>query len=300
MIRLVAAIALLLGAQFPPRGPKTYNFYEWAAVAPVVVVAESGTHDGRWYEFTVTRVLRGEAVAAGEVVEVDLKLANRDRDRHLHRFAYNPDPPAEYLLLLEESDRKKKRKEPKEPRFELVRGLRGIRELPAEGQAAIVEAVRHFVEIQDLRDDRVVWERLGQLLGSPNPLVLETVLDQFLKFRRGEATHLPQLRAVLDHPSPGLRERSVRMIGQVLRREEPVAVPDRASLRAALIGTARRDTEPAVRVAAIAALDAFRDVATERVLEEIADSDPDQNVRYQAARRLHERERREGSGSGAD
>ena len=55
---------------------------------------------------------------------------------------------------------------------------------------------------------------------------------------------------------------------------------------AELIGLARRDETVEPRVAATVALAAFGVQRVEVVLEEIAKSDPDQNVRYSAERIL--------------
>jgi HEAT repeat protein len=56
-----------------------------------------------------------------------------------------------------------------------------------------------------------------------------------------------------------------------------------------LIGAARRDPAPAVRVWATWALGRFPDAAAVEVLEEISDSDPEQEVRYAAEKILLER-----------
>src|SRR5262245_40901758 len=74
------------------------NLYEWLAVAPVVLSAENlGTY-GKLAEFRVELTHRGQ-VATGNVIRVNVRRVNRDRDRMVDdplRF----DVGAHYLLLV--------------------------------------------------------------------------------------------------------------------------------------------------------------------------------------------------------
>jgi hypothetical protein len=287
-LSLSAAVVLSLVPSPPPLASRGANLYEWAAVAPVIVAGTSLGDNGRYHEITVERSLRGAGELLGSRVRVNLRDANRDRDRELHRFALKLTRGESYLFLLEPRQVKKSSAL---PAFDLVRGLDGVRELPAEGREALLAAVERFVGVQGLGDDRLVWDRLGSMLEETHPLVVQTALDQFLKFRRGEIEHLPSLRPLLDHPSHQLRERTARLIGQIVVSEPDDELPDASLLRNELLARARRDGNVTVRLAATEALGGFEDDSVVEILEEIAERDPDQDVRYAAEKMIYERMR---------
>jgi hypothetical protein len=222
-------------------------------------------------------------------VRVNLRDANRDRDRELHRFALKLTQEEAYLLLL--SPRAVKARDAL-PTFDLARGIGGVRELPAEGREALLGAVRRFVEVQDLDDDRLVWRELAGMLEETHPILVQTALDQFLKFHRGELEHLASLRPLLDHPSHQLRERAARVIGQIVLERRGAEIPDGRLLRNELVARARRDGQVSVRMAATEALGAFEGDAVVAILREIADDDPDQDVRYAAEKAVYDRMQR--------
>lgn len=273
------------------------NPFEWVAVSPIVVTAVGLGENGKWTEVRVERVLRGD-VAPGQVLRVDLRRANRDRNYQTHARPLRLDEGAPYVLLLDGADRRKAR--PVQD-YELVRGISGVRELPAEGSTAVLDALARFIEIQDRHDDRLTWRELGGMLRESNPIMLEAALDLFLKFRRGDPDLLPAVRTLLDHPSPELRERAARLLGQTLSAAGPDALPDLQAVREDLVARARRDGVVAVRIASTEALGNLpAEPALRELLEEIAEHDPDQAVRYAAERLLYDlRVRRaEGEGSG--
>ena len=70
-------------------------------------------------------------------------------------------------------------------------------------------------------------------------------------------------------------------------------LPDAADLRNDLVSRARRDAAVVVRIAATRALGGMHDANVQKVLEEIARDDPDQNVRYAAERLIYDRRQRE-------
>ena len=259
------------------------NLYEWLAVAPVVLSAENlGTY-GKLAEFRVEAAHRGQA-QAGSLIRVNVRRVNRDRDRLVDeplRF----DEGANYLLLVTPAA-----KQPADgPQvFEFVRGVRGARPVPSEGADVWREAVERFVALQDQKDDTVRWRAFDEMLESTNPILLETALEQLLKFQRGSLEDIPRLRPLLDHPEAAMRVRTARLLGLIVQRAEGHA-DGAATVEAELVGKARRDTSVVVRIAATEALHAFRGPTVEGVLEQIAREDPDQNVRYAAERLLYQR-----------
>jgi hypothetical protein len=287
------ALVLVSGAV---SGAESHNLYEWLAVAEVVVVGENlGTH-GKYAEFRIDRILRGPDVAMDRV-RVNVRRANRDRNREVVREPLKFEKGAAYVLLLE---RVATRKAAAPPTFEFVRGARGAREVPAEGAPAYLEAVERFIGLQDRNDDRRTWRALQDMLEGTNPVLLQTALDLHLKFRRGENELLGSVRPLLDHPSDSMRERATLLVEQILGRNEGEALPEASALRTELIAMARRDPAVAVRVAATRALAALPGGDAGPILEEIADEDPDQEVRYEAERLLLERERQAEEAPGRD
>jgi hypothetical protein len=283
-----AAIALIAIATSGARAETTRSdprmSFEWTLAAPVVVAGTSLGQDGRQFDMRVTNVLRGD-LHVGQAIRVDVREANRERDRILDPKAQRLDQGNSYVLLLEPlpataEDAEKQ----KAPRFQLVRGVDGVFPLPAEGREVLLDAFERFIRIQDTHSEAVKWSALDEMLGETNPLLLSAALDQFLKFRRGTAAQAPALPPLLDHPQAEIREQAARLAGQILDRVEPSTdpVPDEEELRLALVARARRDPTISVRVAATQAIGALGDPAAETVLREIAASDPEQAVRYAA------------------
>jgi hypothetical protein len=275
----VLALVPCFAAQAAPQ-----NVYEWSAVAPVVVAGESLGRDGRYVDFRVERVFRGE-LEPGDLLRVDIRTTNRDRNRNLDPHALNLYEGERFLLLLKPG--------PREPKgattYILSRGVDGARAVPAEGAELLYDALARFVENQDLKEDNLIWVGMEGLLETTNPIVLQAALEQFQKFRRGEPELLLTLRPLLDHPESDIREDAARLIGQIVQRNLSGEIPEEASLRGELIGAARRDPVPSVRVWATWSLGRFPDSSAEAVLEEISESDPEQEVRYAAAKILSDR-----------
>jgi len=259
------------------------NYYEWTAVAPVVVAGTSLGENGRYIEFRVNHTLRGP-VETSEMIRIDLKHANRNRRRSDYPHALKMPQETDFIVVLENPQPTKDG----ERAFRMARGVRSVRELPIEAQQGVLDAVAMFLEIQNHKDDRVTWKRMGQMLEATNPLAVRIALEQMFKFRRGTLDHLFNLRPLFDHPDPAIREQAARLSGQIIERHGSGEIPEAAALMAELIGVARRDDTVEPRVAATQALAAFGVAQVETVLDEIAATDPDQNVRYSAEKILLE------------
>ncbi len=290
-------LAVLLGAALcassvaAPAPQSSKNLYEWTAVAPIVVVGTFVEQDGRWAVFTLSKTFRGD-LAQGDRVWIDLRYANNQRPSE--EVALRLQAGNDYVLLIEPTDRRKP--DDAERGYDLVRGVEGARALPKEGAPAVVSAIAAFVEIQDLKDFDAMWWRFRDLLDSGNPVVVETILRQHVKFRYGDPELLQRLEPLLDHPSPVIRGLAADVAGIVLGKvggEDDEIVREVQPL---LMAHARRDPSVEVRVSATRAVGAVRGPRTDALLREIADADPDQNVRYEATRLLYEHD---GTGAGA-
>jgi hypothetical protein len=190
--RVVVSLAVLLAVPLATTAAR--DLYDWLGLAPVVALGESLGDNGKYTEVRIERVLRGDPVAQA-VVRVDVRAANRDRNRDVDPRALRLDQGTSYVLLLEPTGSRGGF-----PTFRLVRGIHGARELPAEGREAFVDALARCLEVQSGADDLAVWQRMSALLEETNPLVLRMALGQFLKFRRGDPSLLASLRPLLDHP----------------------------------------------------------------------------------------------------
>ncbi len=278
--------ALLL---WPAPGEAAQSLYEWIATAPVVAAGTVEHDDGKFLSVRLDRVFRGDP-EPGSLVRVDLRRANREREEW--REALRLDEGTRHLWLLR---REEDRRGEGPPAFALVRGVEGTRELPAEGDAPWLEAVDRLVAIQALHDEFGAWKAFRGMLEETNPLLLETALDLFVKFRRGDPGLLPLLLPLFDHPRPGLRARCARLVGQIAESEPSAAALEASGMLPVLYGAARRDPSPEVREAATGAIGAVRGRGSEEVLAEIAREDPEQAVRYEAERILFDRRRIQGS-----
>lgn len=275
--------ALMIACAAVEAAAAPIDLYEWAALAPVVAVAEVRDDRGKYVEVEVGEVFRGGA-SPRERAWLDLKSANREREEG--RPSLRLEEGRRYLVLLK---RETTRKSDGRTVFALVRGIDGVRELPAEGAPATLDAVRRFVALQDRKDENAAWTSFREMLEETNPVVLESALNMFLKFRRGDLKLLPVVRPLLDHPRVDLRMKTARLIGQIVDRRTESEIPDDAGVLVALYGLARRDSSAEVRVASTAAIGGIAGEGPEEVLREIARRDPEQSVRYEAEKLLFER-----------
>jgi len=260
----------------PPPDPIRLGLYEWMAVAPVVVAANVIGDDGKFVIAIAATPVKG-SLKTGAAIEVDLRQTNRDREAGTP--ALDLVKGKSYLLLLSPSTRGKS--EP-HPVFALERGIRGAKELPLEGSAATVDAVVRLAALQERKSDELLWSTLPDFLQDTNPVLVDAVLDLYVKFRRESTAMVGVLEPLLEHPRPDFRRRAALLLGRVLARPGSAALPERAEVVSALTGRARRDEDPGVRREATAAIAALPDAGVDETLRRIAQDDPDQDVRFEA------------------
>ena len=236
---------------------------------------------GKHTYLEVVQPIRGR-VEPGTEISVLVRRANLQRDDE--DLPLKLEPKISYILLLEEVPAKAD-----QPRtFELIRGVHGAREFPAEGSAPVLDAARLFTQIQDADDHDLAWHRFEMMLEEVNPLLIETARQQYRRYLRGDPDLLPTVRPLLEHPRPAIRTAALELLEWILRRHPGDAIDDRDEIEAEIIGHARGDPAVAVRIAATEALGPLRRPGIESVVEGISLEDPDQDVRYAAEVLLYE------------
>jgi len=257
------------------------NYYEWTAVAPDVVIAKVLGEEGRSPIAAVEQVLKG-GLEPGVEFLIDLRDANKARLSHRTKLRLLHGE--RYLLLLDQDPTGRKRW----PLYRLVRGVDGAKELPPEGEEALLDALRTFLELHEIEDHDRLWERHSDLLESVNPIVLRTVLEQYVKFRRGLPELVPSILPLAAHPAPDVRAGAVTLIGQIYQDEATGQEQEETAIEGELIALARRDPVVDVRIAATIAVARLPGEGALRVLQQISLEDPDQLVRYTAQKLLLE------------
>ena len=279
----------------PPPDPIRRGLYEWMGMAPIVVAGDVVSDDGKFTQVVVRETIKGQA-APGTTLLIDVRGANRDRDPGVKPLKF--DRAMGYLLLLRTGPR---RADPSQAVFELVRGVQGARPIPAEGRLATVDAARKLAALQERRDDELLWSSLPSFLEDDNPVLVDATLDLFVKFRRGDASLVPVLEPLLDHPTPDVRDRSILLLGRILARLGAADLAERSVVVGEITSKARRDEDPRVRRTATKALAGLPDAGIDEALRAIAKDDPDQDVRFEAERAVFERGQASGRrGGGSD
>ena len=280
---LVTTGGVLFAVTEPPPDPIHFGLYEWMATAPIVVAADVLADDGKFVIAKTIAPVKGAKSASG-TFEVDVREANRDRDEGVK--ALDVVKGKAYLFLLRPSSRGKK--EPN-PVFALERGVQGVRELPAEGSQATVDAAVRLGAIQERRSDELLWASLPDFLQDENPVLVDAALELYVKFHRESASLIPIVEPLIEHPRPDFRRRAALLLGRTIVRPGAEALPERSEIIGALIGRARRDDDASVRREATIALSALPDLGVEETLRTIAADDPDQDVRLEAEKSLYAR-----------
>jgi hypothetical protein len=273
---LATAFGRILAVTEPPPDPIRLGLYEWMATAPIVIAADVVADDGKFVQAVTRTPIKG-GLRAATVVLVDQRQANRDRE---------PGVPASdlvkgrgYLLLLSASTRGKNEAHQV---FDLVRGVKGSKELPVEGSDATIAAAVRLAEIQERANDAYLWASLPDLLQDENPLLVDAALDLYVKFRRESVAQVPVLQPLLEHPRPDFRRRAVLLLGRILAKTSSTDLPERPQIIAELTGRARRDEDVGARREAVTALAPLPDTGIDETLRAVAQDDPDQDVRFEA------------------
>lgn len=297
-MRLGAALLLFLAVLWPG-GPSTgsdlntapemsLDLFQRVARADLVVHTE--THDGtlRYAVVDVLETLKGSSPAPR--LRISFRDFNLQRRPGMGPITF-PNHQEE-ILFLARMIHSARRKEKDLDLFELQGGSDGRISLPAEGSGQLLDAVRQLVSLAE-RDPISQIEGLSRMLDGTNVILTESALDEIDRLRAATPLYHGRLMRLLASPSPGLRLRSLRLIGTTFRMLEgsvadPIADHQGSAVLAAVLERARNDPEEAVRAAAVTAVadwPTWSDVEAE--IRSIATRDPAQLVRYEAERALY-------------
>jgi len=269
------------------------NLFQRVARAGLVVHVR--VHEGalRFALVDVLEVLKGSAPA--ERLRIAFRDFNFSRPRDTDPIVF-PDGQEEILFLVpyNQVPRSEKKKEKYRDLFDLLQGPQGRITVPAEGAGAIFDAVRRLVQVAG-QDPASQVEGLRGLLVSENPLLPEAGLEELARLRAATPVLYPRLIHLLQSPSPGLRVRSLALVGQIFSSRPSVpesvsaeeALDEAGQALAAVLERARNDPDAGVRVQAVQALAAWpAPPDVEADLRAIASQDASQEVRFEAERAL--------------
>ncbi|RMG43265.1 MAG: hypothetical protein D6718_12530 [Acidobacteria bacterium] len=183
--------------------------------------------------------------------------------------------------------------------------------IPAEGARALDEAVREIVRYQDRPDRGAAEAQLVAWLSGTNPWLIDAALREASRFGLADEAWIPGLLAHARDASPERRRWALRAIGLALERgrleprrtlrPRPDEIESAGELvracRELIVRLARTDESAEVRAEAVRLLPRAGVPEARRILEAIADEDPAQEVRYEAAAGLYRLGRSREAGS---
>lgn len=254
------------------------TLYERLALGPLVVLGRCQLA-GRRASIDVRELFKGSY--SEPRLLVSYRADNYNRAPGSAKIEFVPGVES-VLILTPETDEDGRTKASN--RFTLGGGARGKIELPAEGAAALIEAVRRIAVIQTLEDQSAVWDAQRALLEETNPLLVRAGFEEVLKFRLGEESLVPVLLGHLSGPRPEFRSLALKVIGQMFaawRRRELVPPSGDLLVREAL-SHANTDDTTEVRAEAVRTLRETRRSDLQEAYSGLASRDPSQTVRYEA------------------
>lgn len=274
------------GSQMGPV-PETLNLFQMVARSDLVVHARIRSGSLKFAIVEVQESLKGSSPFA--VLRIAFRDFNFTRAPGEDPIVF-PDGQEEILFLTPygRTVRKKKDREKNKDLYTLFRGRQVRMTVPGEGRAVPLEAVHRLSEICRL-DPTSQAESLAVLLDSPNPILLQTALQEIERLRDPQVSLLTRLNGLLGSPSPPIRIGSLRVMAQIFSsgRMGDDSLDAAQGALAGVFERARNDSDDEVRTQAVLSMAAWpnrREVQGE--LKAIAGTDKAQAVRYEAERAL--------------
>jgi hypothetical protein len=279
-----AALASVVPGRPAPAAENT--LYERIASGPLVVHGRCQAV-GQRASVVVLEVLKG--AYSGSSLQVAFRAQNTDRAPGAPKIEFVLG--GESLLVLE-TEKDSRGRDRGSDRFILSGGYQGKIDVPLEGGPALVAAARRIGAIQSMRDQMEIWQAQKDLLGEVNPWLVAAGFDEVLKFRLGDETLVVVLLGHLDGPRPEFRRQALAVIEQIFEREVRTGteIPSNDLLIRETLLRASGDEFPDIRARAVRTLRKARRSDLLATFQQLASSDPSQDVRYEAAVALKELE----------
>jgi hypothetical protein len=288
-----AALTLLTLLSLPGTSPaihaevKELTLYQRCGRSPWVILGEVTDADDRFPEVRVIEVLKGSYERP--TLRVVFRLQNWLRKGWEDKLAFSPGDKAILFLKRYDPEDTDGEKVPEKLRaddmFASTFGTEGLYSLPAEGQEAILEAVRAFSKVTAMMDPVAREDALLGFLGSRNPLMVEAGLDEAFSQRLALDDNVPVLLRLADDEREPIRIKALEVLGQVAEdlRAARRKLPDQPDvidrLRGKVLGSGSDD----YRAQALKVMVIFAGAAERPFLKRISKEDPSQKVRYEAS-----------------
>ncbi|MCZ6777912.1 MAG: hypothetical protein O7F16_02995 [Acidobacteria bacterium] len=256
------------------------DLYEKIALAPLVVQGEVVRDPQRRATIRVNEVIKGEYPHAE--LSVAFRLVNFERPFGQEKIVFSE---GEEVLLCLVPLRRSNGSVSHSDRFILFKGSDGKIVLPAEGRQAWLDAARRAAEIAAIEESGPLFDALRGLVWSENPLLVEIGLRQIAKHKLVDESILPALLGLVNEPHGAFGARALELTAELLqkpsRHERPLAI--REHLVSLATTLADQSGDPGTRRAAVRLLASEGTLAARAKLQAIAEADPSQDVRYEAA-----------------
>ena len=202
----LAALSLMALVSLPGTSPALHaevqelTLYQRCGRSPWVILGEVTDADDRFPEIRVIEVLKGSYERP--TLHIVFRLQNWLRKGWEDKLQFSPGQKAILFLKRydpEDTDGSKIPEKLKgEDMFASTFGAEGLYSLPAEGQEAILGAVRAFSKVTAMMDTVAREDSLLGFLGSKNPLIVEAGLDEVYSQRLALDDNVPGLLRLAD------------------------------------------------------------------------------------------------------
>ncbi|MEE9217909.1 MAG: HEAT repeat domain-containing protein [Acidobacteriota bacterium] len=256
------------------------DLYELTALAPLVVHGAIEEAPERLAEVRVLEVLKGEYESSR--LFIAFRLINFERPYGNEKIGFEAGEEAIFCLV---PLRRASGRVPHKDRFILFKGPDGKITLPLEGRQVWLDAARRLAAIAAIEDSGPLFEALRELVRSQNPILTEIGLRHVRKHGLVDESLVPVLLELVGDPAGHFGAEALDLAAHLLQKPaatgRPIAV--REHLLALASAIADQGSDVSTRRAAVRLLASDGTPAAVAKLQAIANGDPSQDVRYEAA-----------------
>ena len=260
------------------------TLYEKVAVPDLIIYGTVLEDDQKYALVSVEEVLKGAFQKPS--INVSFRKENLERQQREEKIEFTRGDKV--ILLLEPFRTDSGRV--KSDLFTITGRDEGMIRVSAESATLTIEAIRRFVKIQSIKEQKRIWEGQKALLKETNRLMVEAGLQEIIKFWIAEPDMIPLLLEFIRGENLQFRLSAAKIFCQLFEDEtrKRARIEGREEVIRELIQKARGDASPSVRVETIKALKRAGNVGLRDIFEAISKGDEDQEVRYEAQKALYE------------